>query len=688
MEQKVRILIVEDERIAAEDLRLTLSQLGYEVAGMAASGDEALRLAGQRSPDLVLMDIMLKGPMNGIGTAQAMTERFAVPVVYVTAFSDPDTVERIKGTHPYGYLHKPFDFKELHVVVETALVKHKADRLLREREEWFSTTLRSIGDGVLTLDSKARITFMNRTASDLTGWDMADAVGQPVDRVFRIVHEETGRPVENPVRKVLRDGVSAGLANHTLLIRKDGRRIPIDDSGAPIRNDRGVLTGVVLVFKEITERRKAEAEIRRLSLFPEEDPNPVIRVDTTGTLVYANPSSRLLLDEWRCRVGEKVPPLVRKWIRKALVDGKPHPVDAAAESVVFSLNVVPVPGERYVNLYGSDVTVQRQVESLKRRYFHEQTVLSKASRSLTEGTTVDVVMTALGKTLQKESGADYLIINGYDRRAGGLTPKVWLGPSAVMKKARSTLKTDPFGMSIPISELAPERKAAYLSRKMVRLQGGLHELAAGQLPKAGCRNLEKALGIRDIWIMGFVSRGGLYGSIALLFNDPGGLRNAHLIETLVNQAAVQIQNRMEADLLRESEKRFRLIAETTVEGVWILDRLDRTIFVNRRMAESLGYTVTEMIDRTVTDFLFKKDIPDHVRRMRRRRTGQFERYERILRAKDGSAVRMAVSASPILNDEGRFDGSFSMLLKIDGPVMSLKTPDRIRRLRPSGKAKG
>jgi PAS domain S-box-containing protein len=663
MEKKARILIVEDERIAAEDLRLTLSQLGYEVAGLASSGEEALRLAEQRQPDLVLMDIVLKGPMNGIGTAKAMADRFAVPVVYVTAFSDTDTIERIKGTHPYGYLHKPFDFKELQVVVETALVKYRADRMLAQREEWFSTTLRSIGDGVLTLDSGGRITFMNRTASQLTGWDMADAAGLPVERIFRIVNEKTGRPAENPVRKVLRNGRYAGLANHMLLIRKDGCRIPIDDSGAPIRDDRGKLTGAVLVFKEISERRKAEAEIHRLSLFPEENPNPVLRVDKAGTLLYANQSSRHLLGKWHCRVGGKVPDFVRKWTRDALAVGKPRPVDAAVGDVVFSLNVTPVPGEGYVNLYASDVTIQRQVDSLQRRHIREQTVLSRSSRILTEEASVNAVLARLGEMLLDESGADFVLINGLDRQSGGMRPRLWLGPKTGICKARSYFKDDPFEISVPIPKFPRDRLSVYMSRRLVRLRSGLHGLALRRLPGSACRRLEKALGIRDIWIMGLVSRGKLHGSVAFLFRDGEGLKNAALVETLVNQAAVLVQNRAEADLLAESEKRFRHIAETAMEGIWILDRMDRTTFVNRRMAAALGYTAKEMINRSACDFLFREDIPDHVRRTRIRKSGRSERYDRTLRARDGSAVRMTVSAMPTLDGAGRFDGSFSMFLE-------------------------
>ncbi len=681
MKQRHRILIVEDERIAAEDLRLTLTQLGYEVAGLASSGEEALRLAGQRHPDLVLMDIVLKGPLNGIGTARAMTDRFGVPVVYVTAFSDADTIERIKSTHPYGYLHKPFDFKELHVVVETALVKHRADRLLAQREEWFSTTLRSIGDAVLTLDSCGRITFMNSTASRLTGWEMAEATGLPVERVFRIVSEESGRPVENPVRKVLRDGRYAGLANHTLLIRKDGRRIPIDDSGAPIRDDHGNLTGAVLVFKEISDRRKAESEIRRLSLFPGENPNPVMRVDKAGVLLYANPASAKLLGEWGSRVGGKVPAFVRRWTRESLSAGRPLPVDARTGDVVYSLNVTPVPEEGYVNLYGNDVTIQRQVDSLQRRYVREQALLSRVSRILTEEATVDTVLARLGEILREESGADFVLINGLDKSGEDLRPLLWLGPKAQIREARRHFNRDPFDLAVPLSEMPADRLSAYMSRKLIRIHSGLHGLCMKRLPGPACRSLEKTLGIREIRVMGMVSRRKLHGSVSFLFRGRNGLKNAQLVETLVNQAAVLVQNRTEADLLAESEKRFRGIAETAMEGIWILDRSDRTTFVNRRMADSLGYTIREMMNRPAADFLFSRDHPDHLRRTRRRRTGRSERYERILRASDGSPVRVSVSATPIFDTTGRFDGSFSMFLETGETRDLMCAPARGLKLR-------
>ena len=121
-------------------------------------------------------------------------------------------------------------------------------------------TLHSIGDAVITTDVQGRVTYMNAVAESLTGWAKHDGVGRPLDAVFRIVNEETRRPVENPAAKALREGAVVGLANHPLLIRKDGAECPIDDSAAPIRDDSGTVSGCVLIFRDVTAQRRLERE--------------------------------------------------------------------------------------------------------------------------------------------------------------------------------------------------------------------------------------------------------------------------------------------------------------------------------------------------------------------------------------------------------------------------------------------
>jgi two-component system cell cycle sensor histidine kinase/response regulator CckA len=142
------------------------------------------------------------------------------------------------------------------------LARDKAAAAIHEQREMFRTTIASIGDAVMTTDTQGRITYLNSEAQSLTGWRQEAAVGQPLEAVFRIVNEETRGSVENPVVKVLREGIVVGLANHTVLIAKDGTERPVDDSAAPIRDPKGNVSGVVMVFRDVTERRRAESALR------------------------------------------------------------------------------------------------------------------------------------------------------------------------------------------------------------------------------------------------------------------------------------------------------------------------------------------------------------------------------------------------------------------------------------------
>src|ERR1051325_23801 len=134
---------------------------------------------------------------------------------------------------------------------------------LYEQRQWLQVTLSSIGDAVITTDAEGGVTFLNPVAQSLTGWTQEDASGIPLDTVFKIINENTRHAVENPATRALREGLIVGLANHTLLIAKDGTERAIDDSAAPIRNELGEIAGVVLVFRDVTQRRQAERSLRK-----------------------------------------------------------------------------------------------------------------------------------------------------------------------------------------------------------------------------------------------------------------------------------------------------------------------------------------------------------------------------------------------------------------------------------------
>ena len=255
-----QILVVEDEAIIARDLQRSLGRLGYAVPATARSGAEALGLLEESTPDLILMDIGLKGAMDGIELAQAVRERWHIPVIFLTSYSDEQTVDRAKATGPYGYLVKPFREGELRITIEVALHKHSLDHSLAQRERWYSTTLESIGDAIIATDSEERITYMNAVAEGVTGWSRQEAEGKLLRDVFRLL-DERGKVLECPVGQALRKGFAVQLPANTQLLAKCGNGRDVDDSAAPIVDVQGETLGGVVVFRDITERKRLEARL-------------------------------------------------------------------------------------------------------------------------------------------------------------------------------------------------------------------------------------------------------------------------------------------------------------------------------------------------------------------------------------------------------------------------------------------
>src|SRR5215470_8695069 len=152
--EQATILVVEDETIVAKDIQCSLQRLGYHVPSTATSGEEAIRKAGELKPDLVLMDIVLKGRMDGVETAQHLQHQFDVPVVYLTAYADHQTLDRVKTTTPAGYMLKPFQPNELRTTIELALHRSRSNRHVKESLRWLMTTVRCIHEAVVTTNRR------------------------------------------------------------------------------------------------------------------------------------------------------------------------------------------------------------------------------------------------------------------------------------------------------------------------------------------------------------------------------------------------------------------------------------------------------------------------------------------------------------------------------------------------------
>lgn len=255
------ILVVEDENIVAMDLAATLRRLGYDVVALATRGEDAVELVRKHKPDLVLMDIMLAGPMDGIQAAEIIRGERDVPVVFLTAYSDDRTIARAGQTEAYGFIVKPFHDRDIKSAVEVALHKHRGERAKQGRSEWLAKAFHAIGDGVIACDAEGHVTFVNPVAERLTGWSASEAAGRPLSDVFRLVSVDGGGPVADPVARALETRLPVLLPDRTSLIARDGSDVPIDDCAAPIFDEAGTPIGGVLVFRDGTARRRLQARL-------------------------------------------------------------------------------------------------------------------------------------------------------------------------------------------------------------------------------------------------------------------------------------------------------------------------------------------------------------------------------------------------------------------------------------------
>ncbi|MDP3150686.1 MAG: PAS domain S-box protein [Ignavibacteria bacterium] len=259
--EKKNILIVEDESIIAIDLQTCLTSSGYNVVDIVSTEKEVFAVVEEKSPDLILLDILLKDGNDGVVIAKKIRAEYNIPVIFLSAYADKKTLARAKLAEPYGYILKPFEVKELHSTIEVALHKHSIEKKLEENERWLFTTLRSIGDAVITTDVNGKITFSNKIAEELSGLSEKELIGKNISKTLKLINEETREEVPNPVLHVLKTKSSSNLQSKVSLVARSGNEIPIDDSAAPIIDEKGKITGVVLVFRNVSKQRKTELDL-------------------------------------------------------------------------------------------------------------------------------------------------------------------------------------------------------------------------------------------------------------------------------------------------------------------------------------------------------------------------------------------------------------------------------------------
>ncbi|MGJ5629589.1 diguanylate cyclase domain-containing protein [Nostoc sp. CALU 1950] len=262
-----KILVVEDEKVLASNIRKSLQKLGYSVSEITKSGEEAIKKVAETHPHLVLIDICLAGEIDGVHVADIIQNHFHVPVVYLTERSEYKTLHKNQLSEPFSYIVKPFIESDLHFAIEMALYKHQSKKILYEEKQRLGAIINSMGCAVIVTYANGCIQMMNPIAELITGWKQSEALDKDLVEVVNLVNKDVGETIENLATYVMEAGEIFNLPENCTLITKEGKEIAIGDNVAPIRDQKGNITGAVLVFQDITKRKQTEAQLIRNAFY-------------------------------------------------------------------------------------------------------------------------------------------------------------------------------------------------------------------------------------------------------------------------------------------------------------------------------------------------------------------------------------------------------------------------------------
>jgi len=263
--KKASILVVEDEAIVRADVEEYLKGFGYRIAASVASGEEAKRQATLVRPDLVLMDIMLNGKIDGVEAGKYIQKKLGIPVVFVTAHGDEHTLERAKLNAPFGYVLKPFNDRELRTAIEVAIFRHRAEEELRRMDQWLSGIINSMDEALVVTDKWGFIQLFNEKAVALTNRRRDKALGKPVGQVVRFLDGKSGEPVLLPTNEALLQARCRRSNQQAILAAAKGAGTLVHYSLGPLMDDHGEVSGLILKFGNGDSSQKSASVVTQAS---------------------------------------------------------------------------------------------------------------------------------------------------------------------------------------------------------------------------------------------------------------------------------------------------------------------------------------------------------------------------------------------------------------------------------------
>ncbi|MYE88173.1 PAS domain S-box protein [Candidatus Poribacteria bacterium] len=302
-----QIMIVESNPLVAEDIKQRLQTLGYTVCAVVSTGAEAIKKVHEMRPNMVLVNTELEGQLKGIEVAPDISNRFNLPVVYLIDSINADLLERVKMGREFGYVFKPYETNQLHLIIESQLYRYEENQKDMDEEQQRSTILNNIGDAVIATDEGGFVTFMNPVAETLTGWPLEAACGEYITHIFNVSVGESNRSIRTSLMNVLHRGITLhwGLSvarDNAYLNAKSGLKIAIDYNAAPLKNKKRNIVGMAVTFRDMRKYKEIENQLEQtvtdlqnqnqlMETVFSSISDGIIVIDSTGSPLLANPSA-------------------------------------------------------------------------------------------------------------------------------------------------------------------------------------------------------------------------------------------------------------------------------------------------------------------------------------------------------------------------------------------------------------
>jgi diguanylate cyclase (GGDEF)-like protein/PAS domain S-box-containing protein len=555
---KAQILVVEDERIVASDIEKRLKKLGYNVLELVTSGEEAVEKAKNILPDLVLMDIVLKGGMDGISAADTIHTLLNIPVIFLTAYADPDTLSRAKKSEPYGYLIKPFEERELIAVIEIALERHRNVSKLKDKEKHFRFLIENGSDIILVIDSNGVFEYGSPSIENILGYKPEDYLGKG-GRDF--IHPDDADGIRSTLEKRKKTpGVSPAFevrARH-----KNGSWRFFEAIANNMLNDPEV-SGIVINARDITDRKIAEEGLSKahqeLKAIFEALPDMFFLLDNEGTILDYNtsrlsdllvPPERFLGKMIREILPEPAAGIVGQALRevreKGVLTVTEYSLTKDGEQDFYEARLLPLQASQIIAIVRK-ITDRKRAEEKQRKYSGNLDFLSKTAMDFVRMPAEQDLFRYIAQKVKSVTGNSLVIASSFDEASGMLQVKHIMGIEEHYHDILKLIKADPVGMFFKISR---EAKEAYLSGKVIDAPINLYELSFRKISKKVCSKIESLLAIKNIFTIGLCHSDVLFGNIAILSSNPAPLFDASLVETFSNQASVALQRRKAEDQLK------------------------------------------------------------------------------------------------------------------------------------------